>query len=173
MVAIAEGRLADAFEESKSIGGNWAPVGAGARARIALRSGDLEASRSAVESPEFTSEIGADLDMWRIGLNAGIRALESRRDDAVGGYRDAVRRARQLGLQMGAADLLLDAVFVLGPNDPDALAFADEARALFAAAGARAQLDRLDEALTAGSAPASARAAREDAAAVGDRATSR
>jgi class 3 adenylate cyclase/tetratricopeptide (TPR) repeat protein len=173
MVAIAEGRLTDAAHEAKAIGGNWTPIGTEARARIALRTGDPELARSAVGSPEIAGEIGAVFDTIRIGLNAGISALESRHDDAVAGFRDSVRRARQLGLLMGAADLLLDAAFVLGPDDPDALAFADEARALFAAAGARAQLDRLDEALTAGSPPASARAAREDAAAVGDRATSR
>jgi len=134
MVAIAEGRLADAVDEAKAIGGNWTPAGTQARARIALRTGDVELARNAVGSPEMVGEIGAFFDVMRIGLNAGVAALEGRRDDAIGGYRDAVRRARQLGLQMSAADHLLDAVFVLGPGDPETPAFADEARALFAAA---------------------------------------
>jgi tetratricopeptide (TPR) repeat protein len=173
MVAIAEGRLTDAAREATAIGGNWAPAGTVARARIALRTGDLELARSAVGSSEIAGETGAVFDALRIGLNAGISALESRHDEAVAGYRDAVRRARQLSLSMDAADLLLDAVFVLGPSDPETPAFADEARALFEAAGARAQLDRLDEALAAGSRPVSTRAASADAAAVGDRATNR
>jgi hypothetical protein len=165
--------LADAASEATAIGGPWAPVGTMARARIAIRAGDPEVARSAIGAPGIATEIGAVFEMWRIGLNAGIAALESRHDDAVAGYRDAVRRARQLGLQMDAADLLLDAVFVLGPDDPETPAFADEARSLFAAAGARAQLDRLDEALAGRSQPVSPRAAGADAEAVRDRATSR
>ena len=47
-VAFAEGRLADAARASMAIGGNWAGWGAFARARVAIRSGDLVAARDAL-----------------------------------------------------------------------------------------------------------------------------
>jgi hypothetical protein len=91
--------------------------------------------------------MGAVWDLWRLGFGAGVAGLEGRREEAVAGYLESVRLARQIGALMLAADLLLDAVCVLGPDDPATPGFADEARSLFTAAGALAQLDRLDEAL--------------------------
>ena len=146
-VALAEGRLADAARASVAIGGNWAGWGAVARAHVALRRGDLGGARDAMGSGGINDELGAVWDMFRVGMAAGIAGLEERRDEAVGGYREAVRIARQLGLPGPAADLLLDAVHVLAPGDPERQAFADEARALYTSAGARALLDRLDEAM--------------------------
>ena len=148
-VAIAEGRLADASRASTAIGGNWAAWGALARARVAIRLGDLVAARNALDSSDFSEEIGSVWDMLRIGIEAGVAALEGRRDEAIAGYREAVRLARQFRSLGTAADLLLDAVYVLEPDDPERAAFADDARALFVSAGAQALLDRLDEA-TAG-----------------------
>ena len=146
-VAIAEGRLADAARASTAIGGNWAAWGAFARARVAVRSGDLVAARDASGSSDFREEIGSVWDMLRIGIEAGIAALDGRRDEAIGGYREAVRLARQFRTLGTAADLLLDAVYALPPGDPERTAFAEEARALYAPAGAQALLDRLDEAM--------------------------
>ncbi|MFL5675173.1 MAG: AAA family ATPase [Chloroflexota bacterium] len=146
-VAIAEGRLADAARESTAIGGNWVGMATLARARIALRSGDADGARTAIGSSDQILEIGGLFDVHRLGFGAGIAALEGHRDEAVAGYLESVRRARQIGMLLPAADLLLDAVYVLGPDDPATPAFADEARALYTAARARAQLDRLDEAL--------------------------
>jgi hypothetical protein len=76
-----------------------------------------------------------------------VAALEGRRDDAVTGYHEAFRLVRQLEVPAILADHLVDAVTVLGPDDPETPGFATEARALYERAGARAQLDRLDEAL--------------------------
>jgi hypothetical protein len=146
-VAFAEGRLADAARASMAIRGNWAGWGAFARARVAIRSGDLVAARDALAERELKDEIGAVWDMLRIGIEAGIAALDGRRDEAIGGYREAVRRARQFRTLGTAADLLVDAVYALPPGDPERTAFADEARALYAPAGAQAHLDRLDEAM--------------------------
>ena len=52
-----------------------------------------------------------------------------------------------LGAQGELGALLLDAIGVLGPDDPVVPSFAAEARALYERAGARAYLDRLEEAL--------------------------
>ena len=163
LVAIAEGRLADAARESAAIGGNWAGWVGLTHARIALRSRDLEAAQAAIGLPEFAAEVGAVWDLFRLGSGAGIAVLDSRLDEGLAGYREAVRIARQLGLRTTAGDLLLDAVYVLGPDDPDVPAFADEARELFGSVGAKAQLDRLDEALASAARPESARLAGEGA----------
>jgi hypothetical protein len=162
-VAIAEGRLADAARESNAIGGNWSGWAVVTRARIALRSRDLASARLAVHSTELAAEIGAVWDVYRLGLASGIAALESRSDEAVAGYLESVRLARQMGVLMLAADLLLDAVYVLGPDDPATSGFADEARALFTSAGCLAQLDRLDEAMGTPRPASSGRATRPDA----------
>ena len=166
-VAIAEGRLADALRESKAIGGNWAGWAWVSQARVALRTRDLDAARIAIRSPEFAGEMGAVWEMLRVGLAAGLAALESRRDDAVGGYREAIRLARQLGLLTVAAEFMIDALYVLGPDDPETLGLAEEARAQLTAVGALALLDRLEEALetplTTASASPTARSAGEAA----------
>ena len=164
-VAIAEGRLADAARASMAIGGNWAAWGAFAGAGRDPQRGP----RGSSGSPGFerlSEEIGSVWDMLRIGIEAGIAGLDGRRDEAIGGYREAVRRARQFQATAIAADLLLDAVYALPPGDPERTAFADEARALYAPAGVQALLDRLEEALAR---PPSA--ARQAAPAVADGAT--
>jgi hypothetical protein len=61
--------------------------------------------------------------------------------------RAALARSRDIGARSVTADLLLDAVAVLGPAHPRTPALAAEARALLQAAGHRALLDRLDELL--------------------------
>jgi class 3 adenylate cyclase/tetratricopeptide (TPR) repeat protein len=164
-VAIAEGRLDDAVKASTAIGGNWAPWGAFARARVAVRLGDLARARDALR--EFAEELGTIYDLVRSGIAAGIAALEGRRDEAIGGYRETVRLARQSSLSGIEAELLLDAVYVLGPDDPEQSAFADEARALYEAAGARAYLDRLDEATGREGDPGRTRATADGAAVIG------
>ena len=146
-VAIAEGRLTDAIRESNAIGGNWAVWGAIGRARAAIRGHDLVAARAAVDSAELAEELGATADIERAGLAAGVAALSGRRDEAIAGYHEALRLARQVGNVGSLTDQLVDAVYVLGPDDPDTPGFAAEARAIYERAGARAYLDRLDEAL--------------------------
>ncbi len=146
-VAIAEGRLDDALHESLGIGGNWAPWRAVAETRVALRRHDLGVARAALASPVLQAELGAEFDILRSGLSAGVSALAGQRDEAVGRYAETARTARQISHPGTLADLLLDAVFVLGADDPETRAFADEARQVYERAGARACLDRLDEAL--------------------------
>ena len=85
-VAIAEGRLDDALHESLGIGGNWAPWRAVAETRVALRRHDLGVARAALASPVLQDELGAEFDILRSGLSAGVSALAGQRDEAVGRY---------------------------------------------------------------------------------------
>ena len=80
--------------------------------------------------PDLARELGAVWDMFRVGFGAALAALESRRDEALAGYPEAVRLARQLGLPTPTAEFLLDAVYVLRPEDPETPGLADEARAV-------------------------------------------
>ena len=146
-VAIAEGRLADAARASTGIGGNWAPWRAIASAHAALRGHDLAAAREALASRSLQEELGAEFDILRSGLSAGVTGLAGRRDEAIRAYHETLHTARRIEHLGSVADLLVDAVFVLGPDDPETPAFAAEARAIYERAGARAYLDRLDEAL--------------------------
>ncbi len=122
-------------------------MGDTARTRVALRSHDVITARAAIGSTGLREVLGAVFDVERTGLAAGIAALDGRRTEAVAGYHEAFRLARQVGHTATLADLLLDAVIVLGPEDSDTPGFADEARRIYERIAARAYLDRLDEAL--------------------------
>jgi tetratricopeptide (TPR) repeat protein len=75
---------------------------------------------------------------------AGIAALEGRRDEAIAGYRDALKRYREIGYDFQVARVELDMLMLLGPDLPDARAAAEEARAVFERVGARPYLERLN-----------------------------
>jgi class 3 adenylate cyclase/tetratricopeptide (TPR) repeat protein len=146
-VALAEGRLGDALDEAKQVGGNWAIWGLIGTARAALRARDLGAARTTINADRLETELGAYFDRERLCLRAGLAAIEGRRDEAVAGFRESARAARQLDDPWGLAETLLDAVITLGADDPEVAAFAGEARLIFERSQARALLDRLDEAL--------------------------
>jgi tetratricopeptide (TPR) repeat protein len=147
-LAIAEGRLRDAIVEASRVdSGNWLYFVTELRARAALRLGDLAEARAAAAVPALGAEVGRLRDLERRAIEGGIAALEGRRDEAVALLQEATRGIRALDVPLLLADRLLDAIYVLGPDDPAVPAMADEARAIYERLGARVLLDRLDEAL--------------------------
>ena len=112
-----------------------------------LRARDLGAARTTINADRLEIELGAYFDRERLCLRAGLAAIEGRRDEAVAGFRESARAARQLDDPWGLAETLLDAVITLGADDPEVAAFAGEARLIFERSQARALLDRPDEAL--------------------------
>jgi len=119
--------------------------------------------RDAIRARAVAERLDADPDAHstvsrvnRAAAWAGIAALEGRRDEAIAGYRDALKRYREIGYDFQVARVALDMLILLGPDLPEAGAIADEARAVFERVGARAYLERLDAAIgdarTAGSA---------------------
>jgi hypothetical protein len=148
-VALAEGRLDDAAREASAAGGNFANWGAVARTRAAVRARDLQATLAGLELPALQEAQGAVFDMERAGLAASVLALEGKRDAAAARYQEALGIGRRIGESRGVADVALDAVILLGPDHPETAGFAVEARTAWERAGARAQLDRLHEALAA------------------------
>jgi hypothetical protein len=147
MVALAEGRLEDALAVSPDIAGAFDSWNGVVHARVALRRRDAAGLRVACERQELRSATGNLFAVERIGFAAGLAALEGRPDEAVAGYRQARGLARDHGHLVTVVDLLIDAVTVLGPAHPESGPFADEARQVLDAQGARALRDRLDEAL--------------------------
>ncbi len=150
-VAIAEGRLRDALAEaSKITSGNWLYFALHYRLRAALRLRDVAAARAAAETPAYLAEVGRLRDVERRVAGAGLAALADRRDDAVSMYQDASRALRSIDAPLILADAMLDAAYVLGPDDPAVPAMADEARSIYERLGARVLIDRLDEAMARG-----------------------
>jgi hypothetical protein len=102
-------------------------------------------------------------------FEAGLFGLRGDRNGATQRYREAIKRYRELRLELDEAQLAIDMVYVLGPNDPLTIEEVARARTAFAANRARTYLDQLDAAIehgahVAGGAPAlAARAAREPA----------
>jgi hypothetical protein len=96
---------------------------------------------------EETGLHGPALDAERRSLVAGIAALEGRTADAVAGYREALRRFRELRSDFDHALCALEfALFV--PHESEAHEAGEEARRIFERLGARPMLERL---ATAGS----------------------
>jgi hypothetical protein len=113
-------------------------------ARAALWLGDAALLRRAADFYRSAALPGRVNRIGTITLDAGIAALEGRREDAVSAYREALREFRELGLVVAEADVGLDFVTALGPSAPEALTAAEESRAIYARLGATKWLERLD-----------------------------
>jgi class 3 adenylate cyclase/predicted ATPase len=165
-LALVGGELGVAFEaamkaaeiEPGFVGGTVTQA-----ARAALWMGDLERLRTAAELFDAAALPGKVNRVGSLVLDAGIAALEGRRDDAVSAYGEALRRLRGLGLVLGVADVGLDFVTALGPSVPEALAAAEESRQIYERLGVRAWSNRL-ESVRAEQSPAGAAGLRVDAA---------
>ena len=95
-------------------------------------------------------EPGRFVDAFADTSRADILALEGRRPEASRLYADVIRRYRELGVPNFAADVAVNFVLAIGPDDPAARAAAEETRAFWTRLGARAALERLDEAMARG-----------------------
>jgi tetratricopeptide (TPR) repeat protein len=142
------GRLSDAFEGAMTAAriSPFLPTSALA-AHWALWMGDLERTRAALELVRATTERGAYADAVRTGLEAGLAALEGRRDDAVARYRSAVATFRGLDLPVDLGRCLMEYAILVGPDEAGARAAAEEARRIFEQLGSPPLLARLDAGL--------------------------
>ena len=82
-------------------------------------------------------------------LRAGLAALDGRTAEALAGYRDALRRWRDLGLPWDEALAGVDMAMLLDPADPDVAEAITSSRAVLERLGARPFLARLDQVLVA------------------------
>ena len=116
--------------------------------RPALWGGDLARAREVARLLEADPRTGIAVTANRIAAQAGIAALEGRREEAVAGYREALARYRDLEQDFDVARLGLDFVLLVGADHPATRDAAAEARAIFERVGARPYLERLDAAMT-------------------------
>ena len=115
--------------------------------RHALWSRDLERARAlAATSASLPSSPAAQA--YLATIQAGLAALEGRRDEAAAAYRDGIARIRTIGDGFEAARAALDCVLLVGPDHPVSRVLADEARPVFERLRATPYVEHLDAAMT-------------------------
>ncbi|HEY8169511.1 MAG TPA: hypothetical protein VIH24_00265, partial [Candidatus Limnocylindria bacterium] len=151
MVKLAQGDHRAALDLAQGVYRvNLAPDGTSpwTAIRAAAALGDPDAVTDALRAIEEIP--GRVLSAVRREGEATLAGLAGRRQEALHGFLDAVRRWQELGLAVEAAFAQLNLVTVLGASDPEAAAAGEAARALFQRLDAQPLLDRLAEAQAAG-----------------------
>jgi tetratricopeptide (TPR) repeat protein len=113
--------------------------------RAAARLRDAAAVEHAIRAIDGQS--GRVAGVIRREGEAALAALDGRRGDALAGFTDAIRRWRDLGLELEAAVCALNLVSTLGGSEPEVRAAAEDAGELFERLGAKPFAERLDAAL--------------------------
>ncbi len=152
-VAWATGRLVEArteFREAAKLNAQYAPLLHPTAARLGLWLGDAHGAAADLEALDAIGAHGPAIELRRLANVAGISALEGRVGEALAAYRDALAQARVHGLAWDEALTGLDMAILLDAADPEVLAAADGARAIFERLGARPFLERLDAAMARG-----------------------
>ncbi|HEX2222107.1 MAG TPA: adenylate/guanylate cyclase domain-containing protein [Candidatus Limnocylindria bacterium] len=148
-VLTAQGDLAEALRLTASSYRRMSTPDAGAArmaGRLACWLGDVVAAHEALD--HLRVKRGRTIAASQRELEAGIAALEGRRDEALAGFADAIRRWRDLGARFELALCDLNLVTTLGAGTPESRRAADEAREIFSELGAEPFLRMLDRALT-------------------------
>jgi class 3 adenylate cyclase/predicted ATPase len=161
VIALAQGRYDAAFEaamEAVDIEPGFIGLGSDLAYQAAAGSRDLDRLRSIAARRAELAPLGRLSEIHDRTVEAAIAALEGRTSDAVRGYRDVLRQWRDMEQLFFVAQRGLDLVTVVGPEEPEARAAGEEARAIFGRLGAKPAVARLD-ALLGEAAPAEAVAA--------------
>jgi tetratricopeptide (TPR) repeat protein len=152
-----------AFELDPTAGNNLAPM----LTRVAIATNDPDTAEHWAQVHWESVAHGGASEADHIALLAAIRGLRGDRNAATRDFRDAVRRYRDLRLDIDEAIMAIDMVYALGPTDSLTADTVARARTTVAANHARAYLDQLDAALAHGAhavagagTPATARAER-------------
>jgi tetratricopeptide (TPR) repeat protein len=152
-VATATGR----FEEGYQAGMKAAeinPANAESAHTIAASAavflGDPERVGRSLEAMERIGRQGRFITNGLDEFRAALAAFDGRLAEAVRLYGEVVRRFRDLGAPMPAARAALEAVILLGMEDPQIRALADDTRGFWTKLRAEAMLERLDEAIERG-----------------------
>jgi tetratricopeptide (TPR) repeat protein len=162
--ALAAGRFEgteEAVQQAARDSSIFDSVGFPIAARAAIWARDVERARAAYWELERRSSRGIAIDSERIGIRAGIAALDGDAGEAGGLYRDALRRWRSAGLAWDEALCAIDMATVLDPSDPEVRAAAEAAREILVRLEAAPFIGRLDAALTPSAGPPERSAAVE------------
>lgn len=149
--ALADGRLDDAYRENHRAGElNGTVNGIAQRslaAHAALWAGDIPALAAELAQLEATGFRTTGVSAARITMQAGLAATEKGKAEALGLYREALRRWHDLHLVLEEGLTAIDMATVLDPAEPEVQAAADAARSMFSRLGAKSFVERLDAAL--------------------------
>ncbi|HTC86493.1 MAG TPA: AAA family ATPase, partial [Candidatus Acidoferrum sp.] len=133
-VAFAAGRLEEA-QANLHRAAETDPTDTDARSlsgRMALWRGDVASARAELAALDEGGMRLPAVEARRIMMRAGIAALQGQRAEAMGLYRDALHRWRELRLVFDEALIGLDMAMLLDPADPEVRAAADSAVETFA-----------------------------------------
>ncbi len=113
-------------------------------ARCALGLRDPAAARDDLDRSQPSTRRGRAVDSERTGIRAGIAALEGRPEEAMAGFRAALKEQRDLGLEWYEALCTLDIASLLDPDDPEVRAEVERTRRILIRLRAIPFLTRLD-----------------------------
>ncbi len=113
-----------------------------ARCGLGLR--DAAAAREDLDRSQPSTRRGRAIDAQRTGIQAGIAALEGRLDEAMAGFRTALKEQRDLGLEWYEALCTLDVAPLLDPDDPEVRAEVERTRRILIRLRATPFIARLD-----------------------------
>ncbi|HEY4270235.1 MAG TPA: hypothetical protein VGM94_18775, partial [Galbitalea sp.] len=138
-----------AYELDSTAASNLAPL----LARMAIAANDPDTAEHWAQIHWQSVAHGGASEADYIALLAAIRGLRGDRNTAARDFREAIRRYRELRLDIDEALMAIDMVYVLGPSDSLTADVVARARTTFVAIHARAYLDQLEAALAHGAHP--------------------
>ena len=148
-IALATGQMEEAYEtamefvdtmDSQAFRGQI--LDEAGHAAVALR--DLKRMRATVRKLETVGNHGMWLEASKQTHRAGLALLEGRVDDGLAAYAMALARWRELGVLRDLGLCLIDVATVVGTDQPEGRAAADEARQIFTRLKAVPTLERLE-----------------------------
>jgi hypothetical protein len=129
------------------------PIFLSAALHPAARMGDVSKVRLLMARMDAHPDAASALPAADRALGrALIAALEGRLEEGLAGFRDALRRYREVGADMLAALAILSLVASAGPATAEIRTMAQEAQAVMERVRATAYLQQLESALAAGAA---------------------
>jgi tetratricopeptide (TPR) repeat protein len=147
--AFSEGDLADAQAEFH-LAAEVDPSDTDANmdaAHLAFWRGDLPGAAAELAAIDSTGFRTPAVEARRVMIRAGLAAGEGRVSEALGLYRDALRRWRDLRLVIDEVKGVVDMATLLDPAEPEVRAAAEAARETLVRIKAKPLLDRLDAAM--------------------------
>ena len=116
-------------------------------ARAALWAGKADDAKKAADQLASIGVHGRAINASLRTIEAGLAVMAGETENATARYRDAIRQWRDLGTAFDLALCELDFVMLVGGENPDAKAAAEEAERIFRRLGAPAFLERLNDAV--------------------------
>ena len=147
--ASAEGRLAEAAALWRSGVADYPTVAVYLlwnAARHSIRLGDAEGATADLAAIDERGSHTPRDEAERLGVRAGLAALNGQTVEAIRLYRDALRAFQELGLVLSEAQTAIEMATVLDPAIPEVVEAVASARTILTRLRAQAFLDQLDAA---------------------------